>query len=88
MSMSTITRLRVFLAGKKTYVVSFLILLYAIAIKRGWLPNDVEVWGILFGTATVTIRAAIARIMKQFLDDLTAASAVPVNQQSAISNRQ
>jgi hypothetical protein len=70
-------RLRLFLAGKKTYAVAFGILVYAIGVQRGWWQNDVAIWGVLGSSTAVTIRVAVARILKQFLDDMTVASATP-----------
>jgi hypothetical protein len=67
----------VFFQGKKTYIVATATILYSLGIKRNWWGSDVEIWGLLGSSAAVTVRLAITRMMKQFLDDFTTASAVP-----------
>jgi hypothetical protein len=73
-----VIRVRGFLAGKKTYVIAFATILYSLGIKRGWWPSDIEIWGLLGSSGLVTLRVAWARTMKQFLDDMTVASATPM----------
>jgi hypothetical protein len=72
-----ITKTRAFLAGKKTYLISALMIFYSLGIQRKWWPSEVEIWGLLGSSAAITIRVAIARMLKQFLDDMTIASATP-----------
>jgi hypothetical protein len=73
-----VIRVRGFLAGKKTYIIAGATIAYAYGVKHAWWPSDVEIWGLLGSTAAITIRVAVARILKQFLDDMTVASATPV----------
>ncbi len=72
-----LSRLRSFLAGKKTYIMSAAIIAYSLGIKYHWWNSDVEIWGVLGSGAAITLRLAITRMLKQFLDDMTIASATP-----------
>ncbi len=74
-----ITSSRTFLAGHKTYIVAAAGVLYSLGISRGWWPSDSAVWGLLGSTGAMTLRAAVTKMTTQFLDDLTKASATPVN---------
>jgi hypothetical protein len=64
-------RLRAFLAGKKTYGILTISLIYSIGIERGWWQSDLTAWTLLGSSVAVTIRATVIRILIQFLDDLT-----------------
>ncbi len=74
---SVVVSLRNFLAGKKTYIMSAAIIAYSLGIKYHWWNSDVEIWGVLGSGAAITLRLAITRMLKQFLDDMTVASATP-----------
>jgi hypothetical protein len=74
---SVVVSLRNFLAGKKTYAVAAATIFYALGIKWQWWGSDIEIWGVLGSSAAITVRLAITRMMKQFLDDMTVASATP-----------
>ncbi len=51
-----------FLAGKKTYLVCALGLVYALGVYFGVWSNESEIWGGLGFTGAMTIRAAIKRL--------------------------
>ena len=61
---------RKWLSGKKTYLSGAALLVYAAGIKHGWWPSDVEIWGALGSATVVSVRLAIARMLKQSIDDL------------------
>ena len=66
-----------FLAGKKTYLLGIAGVIYSLGIARNWWPNDASVWGLLGSAGAMTLRAAVTKIVTQFLDDMTKASATP-----------
>jgi hypothetical protein len=66
-----------FLAGKKTYLVGGIGVLYAFGISRGWWPNESEIWGALGSAGAMTLRAAIANLLKQVAADTAAPSPTP-----------
>jgi len=68
-----------FLSGKKTYLIGIAGIVYSLGISRNWWPSDVTIWGALGSAGAMTLRAAIAKMLTQFLDDMTKASATPIN---------
>lgn len=58
-----------FFAGKKTYLVGTLGLLYAAGVYFGWWNNESEIWGALGFTGAMTIRAAIAKLCATIAND-------------------
>lgn len=60
-----ITNIVSWLAGKKTYLVALLAVVYALGVKYWHWPNDPEIWGGLGFTGLATLRAAIAKLCAQ-----------------------
>lgn len=54
---------------KKSYIVGAGAILYALGAKFGWWRLDPDVSMLLFGSAVMTLRMAIAREAKQLFDD-------------------
>ncbi len=73
-------------AGKKTYLVGGALVVYSLGVSRAWWPSDPTIWGALGGTGLITLRAAVTRLLTQFLDDLTVASATPADLKPQTSN--
>jgi hypothetical protein len=58
-----------FLSGKKTYLVSIGVLIYAIGINRGWWQHQAEIDLMFGGAGAMTIRAAIKKLCLQISND-------------------
>ena len=68
--------IRRFVAGHKTYALVILSIVYAYGVERGWWLSDITIWTALGGSTAIAVRAACVRLLVQFLDDMTKASAV------------
>ena len=58
-----------FLSGKKTYIVAFATLVYALGISRNWWAHSAEIDLYLGGAGAITIRAAIAKLIAAIESD-------------------
>jgi hypothetical protein len=66
---STFAKLIAFLSGKKTYLISTGVLVYAFGISRGWWPHQPEIDLMFGGAGAITIRAAIKKLCEQVSAD-------------------
>lgn len=80
-ALRVINAIRNFLAGYKTYTLIVLSILYSLGVQKGWWAGDLVIWTALGGGTAIAICAACARLLIQFLDDMTKASATPSKQQ-------
>src|SRR4051812_40265822 len=67
---SAFANLIAFLAGKKTYIVAALGVLYALGVKYWHWPNDPEIWGGLGFAGLATLRAAVTKLCALLSGDI------------------
>lgn len=58
-----------FLSGKKTYLISVGVLIYALGVHFGWWPHQPDIDLMFGGAGAITLRAAIKKLCQQVASD-------------------